>query len=208
MACGAPARHARAVGDEFVDSAAAALEALEATPYDAIVTDMRMPEMDGAQLLEQVKQRYPDVIRVVLSGQASRAAVLRSIAPAHQFLSKPCDPQELASPPRPGLCHARLLSNQSLKTIVSRLRSIPSLPTIYDELTVALRSREDPSISRNRTHNRERCRLWPSRFCNWRTRHSSAHRGRVSSLLQAAIYDRHRDRAHAGFVGSRFFAVR
>ena len=58
---------------------------------------MRMPGMDGAQLLEIVKERHPDVMRMVLSGQASRAAVLRSIAPAHQFLSKPCNPQDLSS---------------------------------------------------------------------------------------------------------------
>ncbi len=131
---------------QFVDNPAAALEALEQAPYDAIVTDMRMPVMDGAQLLELVKQRYPDVIRVVLSGQASRAAVLRSIAPAHQFLSKPCDPQELASRLGQAFAMRDLLSSQSLKTIVSRLRSIPSLPTLYEELTVALRS-QDPSLA-------------------------------------------------------------
>src|SRR6185503_12959818 len=69
----------------FVDSAAAALQALEQGPYDAIITDMRMPGTDGAQLLEQVKQSHPDMVRVVLSGQSSREAVFRSISPAHQF---------------------------------------------------------------------------------------------------------------------------
>jgi len=73
----------------FVDSAAAALQALDQGPFDAIVTDMRMPAMDGAQLLDSVKQRHPEVIRMVLSGQSSKSAVLRSIAPAHQFLSNP-----------------------------------------------------------------------------------------------------------------------
>src|SRR5271169_5343602 len=81
----------------FVDSAEAALRALDEKPFDVVVSDMRMPKMDGAQLLELVKQRHPDVIRMVLSGQSSRAAVLRSLAPAHQFLSKPCDPQELVA---------------------------------------------------------------------------------------------------------------
>ncbi|MFZ1009938.1 MAG: response regulator [Candidatus Sulfotelmatobacter sp.] len=57
---------------DFVDSAAAALQALEQGPYDAIITDMRMPLTDGAQLLEQVKQFHPDVVRIVLSGQSSR----------------------------------------------------------------------------------------------------------------------------------------
>ena len=71
----------------FVDSGAAALQALDQEAYDAIITDMRMPVMDGAQLLEQVKQRHPNVIRIVLSGQSSREAVFRSITGAHQFIS-------------------------------------------------------------------------------------------------------------------------
>lgn len=132
---------------QFVESAAAALQALDQGAFDAVITDMRMPVMDGAQLLEQVKQRHPDVVRMVLSGQSSREAVFRSIAPAHQFLSKPCDPQELALRLGQAFAMRDLLSNQSLKTIVSRLRSIPSLPTLYEELTAALRL-EDTSLAR------------------------------------------------------------
>ncbi len=130
----------------FVDNASAALQALDKEPYDAVVSDMRMPLMDGAQLLEQVKQRYPDVVRMILSGQSSREAVYRSIAPAHQFLSKPCDPQELVARLSQAFAMRDLLSNQSIKTVISRLRSIPSLPALYHELTAALRS-EEPSLA-------------------------------------------------------------
>jgi HD-like signal output (HDOD) protein len=131
---------------EFVESAAAALQALDQAQYDAIISDMRMPVMDGAELLEQVKQRHPDVVRVVLSGQSSREAIFRSIAPAHQFLSKPCDPQELVTRLGQAFSMRDLLSNQSLKTVVSGLRSIPSLPALYEELTAVLH-REDPSLA-------------------------------------------------------------
>ena len=51
-----------------------------------------MPFMDGAQLLETVKEKYPEVVRMVLSGQANRETVLRSLGPAHQYVSKPCNP--------------------------------------------------------------------------------------------------------------------
>jgi HD-like signal output (HDOD) protein len=132
---------------QFVDNAAAALETLEKEPYDAIISDMRMPMMDGADLLDQVKQRYPNMVRMILSGQSSREAVYRSIAPAHQFLSKPCDPQELVSRLSQAFAMRDLLSKQSLKTMISRLRSIPSLPTLYEELMAALRS-EDPSLAK------------------------------------------------------------
>ena len=168
---------------QFVDSAAAALKTLDQETYDAIVTDMRMPVMDGAQLLEQVKERHPDVVRIVLSGQSSREAVFRSIAPAHQFLSKPCDPQELVTRLGQAFAMRDLLSNQSLKTVVSRLRSIPSLPTLYEELTAVLR-REDPSlgqieriIAKDVGMAAKILQLANSAFIG--------SRGRVSSLLQA-----------------------
>ncbi len=128
----------------FANSAAAALEALGKEAYDAVITDMRMPGMDGAELLEQVKLRCPDVVRIVLSGQSSREAVFRSITPAHQFLSKPCDPEELTLRLGQALAMRDLLCNRSLKAMVSRMRSIPSLPTLYHELTAALHS-EDAS---------------------------------------------------------------
>jgi len=167
----------------FVESAAAALEALEQQPYDAIVTDMRMPLMDGAQLLEKVKQDHPDVVRMVLSGQSSREAVFRSIAPAHQFLSKPCDPQELALRLGQAFAMRDLLENPALKTVVAGLRSIPSLPTLYGELTAALRSEDTPLariegiISKDVGMATKVLQLANSAFIGVR--------GQVSSLLQA-----------------------
>jgi HD-like signal output (HDOD) protein len=124
---------------QFVTSAAEALAALKLKNFDAIITDMRMPVMDGAQLLEQVKEFHPDLVRIVLSGQCSKEAILRTIAPAHQILSKPCDLQELKARLSQAFVTRGLLRNPALASIVARLRSIPSLPTLYTELTVALR---------------------------------------------------------------------
>jgi putative nucleotidyltransferase with HDIG domain len=131
---------------EFVEGASAALATLEKQPFDAIVSDMRMPLMDGAELLDQVKQKYPSMVRMILSGQSSREAVFRSISPAHQFLSKPCDPEELASRLSQAFAMRDLLENEALTTVISRLHSIPSLPALYEEITVALNS-EDYSLA-------------------------------------------------------------
>ena len=131
---------------DFVEGPAAALATLEKEKYDAIISDMRMPSMDGAELLDLVKQRYPNMVRMILSGQSSKEAVYRSISPAHQYLSKPCNPEELSSRLSQAFAMRDLLQNESLKTVISRLRSIPSLPTLYQELTVALSS-EDFSLA-------------------------------------------------------------
>jgi HD-like signal output (HDOD) protein len=125
---------------QFVSSGSDALNALSLNSYDAIISDMRMPSMDGVQLLESVKEQHGDVMRIVLSGQASKDAVLRSVAPAHQFLSKPCNLQELKDRLSQAFASRDLLRNQPLASIVARMRSLPSLPALYVELTEALQS--------------------------------------------------------------------
>src|SRR5437868_4555053 len=131
----------------FVGSGASALEALAREPYDAIITDMRMPGMDGSQLLELVKQKYPEVVRMVLSGQASRESVLRSLGPAHQYVSKPCDPQDLKSRLAQAFVMRDLLTNSSIRGLILGLKSIPSPPALYHEIQSELQS-EDVSLKK------------------------------------------------------------
>ena len=104
---------------EFVTNGAAALEALDRAPFDAVISDMRMPGMDGVQLLEAVKERHGDVVMIVLSGQSNKEAVLRSVAPAHQFLSKPCDLHVLIDRLNQAFSSRDLLRNPPLASIVS-----------------------------------------------------------------------------------------
>ncbi|MGA9668862.1 MAG: response regulator [Terracidiphilus sp.] len=130
---------------KFADGPLAALEVLDREPFDAIISDMRMPVMDGAELLERVKERHCDVVRIILSGQSKQETILRSIVPAHQFLSKPCDVEELKQRLGQAFLTRDLLRNSSLASIVSRLRCIPSLPALYNELTAAMQS-EDTSL--------------------------------------------------------------
>lgn len=124
----------------FAASGQEALDEMDKAPFDAVVTDMRMPEMDGAELLERIKDSYPEVIRIVLSGQSEKEAMLRSIAPAHQYLAKPCDLRELKLRLTQAFASRDLVRNPAIAAAIARLRSIPSLPAIYTELTVALQS--------------------------------------------------------------------
>ncbi len=74
----------------FVDSGASALHELSQTRFDIIVSDLRMPEMDGAELLEQVRQRWPETTRVMLSGSSDREEVVRATPAVDELLGKPC----------------------------------------------------------------------------------------------------------------------
>src|ERR1035437_3732569 len=75
----------------FARGGEAALRMLEASPFDVVVTGMRMPGMDGAQFLECVRDRFPGVVRIILSGYCEMESTLRAVPVAPQFLPKPCD---------------------------------------------------------------------------------------------------------------------
>lgn len=132
---------------EFVNSGHEALSTLEQQPFDAVVTDMRMPEMDGAELLTLVKERHPRMTRVILSGQSPQEAVLRVLGPAHQFLSKPCIPQNLIDAVVESLALRERLANPAIETLIASTTHLPSLPQLFQDLVAELSSVE-PSIDR------------------------------------------------------------
>jgi putative nucleotidyltransferase with HDIG domain len=168
---------------KFVTSAAEALHELDEESYDAIITDMRMPHMDGAELLAEVKKRHESVVRIVLSGQSNKEIVFRSIDPTHQFLSKPCNLDELKMRLSLSFSTRDLLVNPALKTIVTRLRTIPSLPLLYNELTEAL---QDPSTSLARLEQIiEKDVAMATKVLQLANSAFIGVRGQVSSLLQA-----------------------
>lgn len=75
----------------FANSAKQALDILEKEPISVIVSDMRMPEMDGLQLLKIVKEKWPKTVRIVLSGYAQLTQVLATVnqADIFRFILKP-----------------------------------------------------------------------------------------------------------------------
>lgn len=79
----------------FAENGKEALDIMESTEFDVVVSDMRMPGMDGAQLLTEIQQRYPYAIRIMLTGQANEESILRTVGVVHQFLAKPCEPEHL-----------------------------------------------------------------------------------------------------------------
>ncbi|HKN26258.1 MAG TPA: response regulator [Candidatus Acidoferrum sp.] len=131
----------------FVKGGQEALQAMGKERYDVIVTDIRMPGMSGVQLLEKVKERYPDCLRFVLSGQADKQTILNTVSPAHQFLSKPCKAEELKRRLAGAFAVRSFMGKAGLREVVSKLGSLPSLPTLFVELTNEINS-GDPRMAR------------------------------------------------------------
>lgn len=127
----------------YVESGADALGALQEGPVDVVVTDMRMPGMDGATLLSVVRERYPHTFRMVLSGQMNRDAQLRALPVTHRFLVKPCLPAELEAHISAALDMHQRLDNPRLADLIGGIRQLPSSPMLYAELT---RMIADPKV--------------------------------------------------------------
>lgn len=132
---------------DFAESGEVALGHMFRKRYDVIVADMRMPEMDGIELLTLVMQRHPNTTRIMLSGQADREKALRLVGTAHQYISKPCDLAELENAVDQALAQRDILTNESLKKLVSQLQSLPSIPSLYLQLVEELQQ-DDPSLER------------------------------------------------------------
>jgi HD-like signal output (HDOD) protein len=144
-------RSLRSMRDEWTMETAlggvAALEALARRACDVIVTDMRMPGMNGAELLNEVRRRSPQTVRVALSGQCDRETVMSGIGATHQYISKPCDAKTL----KDTINHAIALRNQlqtaSVTRVVSQMRTIPSLSTSFRSMMEEL-SAAEPRIDK------------------------------------------------------------
>jgi len=131
----------------FTSSSKEALQILDQQKMDVIISDLKMPEMDGMQLLSQVKARHPRVIRILLSGHHEHELTLQSVQYAHQNLSKPCDAVVLKQTLAKLFALRDILDDESLKKIVSQIESLPSLPAIYSEILDEMHS-DDPSIKK------------------------------------------------------------
>jgi len=130
-------RMLRSVRDDwdltFVGSASEALSRMAIHKTDVVVTDMRMPEMDGAELLEKVSRDHPEAIRIVLSGYGEKDSMVRTLATSHQFMDKPCEADLLISNIRRLIQVQNALSNGKLRDLPRTLTKLPGLPLIHHQ---------------------------------------------------------------------------
>ena len=115
----------------FADSGQKALDLFKEDPFEVVVTDMRMPEMNGVQLLTKIMDRYPRTVRIALSGQAEQELLMEAVKVSHQYLTKPCELETLKS---------TISSGSALSHVIANVDELPSLPTVYEDLMEAVRS--------------------------------------------------------------------
>lgn len=82
---------------EFASDAESALAAIERSRPDVMVTDLRMPIVDGVELLRRAEATDPSIVRIVLSGEGGSALLTRAVGVAHRVVGKPCDAKEVLS---------------------------------------------------------------------------------------------------------------
>lgn len=128
----------------FASSGPMALQQMEVLPFDVVVTDMRMPGMDGGALLTEVRNRYPGTVRMVLTGHTSLESALRAVPVAHQFLVKPCDPNMLQVAVERACSLQTLLGSELIRRTIGSMQSLPPMPKTYSGLVQAL---ADPDSS-------------------------------------------------------------
>lgn len=122
----------------FADSPENALRTLGGARFDVIVSDARMPEMDGVSLLARVRTEHPEVVRIILTGYAELEATLRAMPVAHSFLSKPCKPAVLVETLQRSCALRVLLEREELRALVGGVSGLPVQPEVYSRLTEAI----------------------------------------------------------------------
>jgi HD-like signal output (HDOD) protein len=129
----------------FACGGEAALPLLDQISFDVVVSDMRMPRLDGAGLLTRVKERQPHAVRIILSGQTETESAMRTVFVAHRFLSKPCDANLLRNVLERAGGLGKTLASPELRSAAGEISALPRVPRTYLALCQVL-SRPNASI--------------------------------------------------------------
>jgi HD-like signal output (HDOD) protein len=124
----------------------AALAAVKAKGPDAILSDELMPGLQGSQLLEQVRSISPNTVRLIMSGCVALNK-LTLITSAHQYIAKPFDAYKLRDLIHRSFVAQERIVNKGLQSLVTSIRSIPSLPQAHQALLKELEDTDAPSTT-------------------------------------------------------------
>ena len=117
-------------------SGSVALQILSKNKIDMIISDIRMPNMSGCELLKIVKEKYPNVLRLVLSGYSDACEVLGALRDnlAKAYLLKPWDNRELLDKIKQIFMTEAIIGDKEVLDYINNLQDIPILPATYHKL--------------------------------------------------------------------------
>ena len=126
----------------FARSGPEALSQMEQLPFRAIVADMQMTGMSGAQLLGEVLHRYPSTLRFIRADLADHQAVMKCVGTAHQYIVTPCDAEVIVNVLSRAFQLDTWLPSDATHKVITQLRRLPSPPQVYFKVVEALQSPE------------------------------------------------------------------
>lgn len=124
----------------FAEGGRAAIGILEHEDIQVVVTDMKMPEIDGYDLLLRVKDRWPHIVRIVLSGHSERESIVKTATLAHQYLSKPSSSELIKETIDKALHLNDILFNENARRVLSQIDALPSPPDLYNKIIQIIES--------------------------------------------------------------------
>jgi putative nucleotidyltransferase with HDIG domain len=131
----------------FAKSGLQALASMSQSPCDAIVADMQMSGMTGAQLLDEVMQRSPKTLRFIRASLADQQAAMKCVGTAHQYLVKPSDAQIIGHALERAFSLEAWLPSEMVQKLLGQMKKLPSPPNLYFKIVAELQS-PDASIDR------------------------------------------------------------
>ncbi|PPC92175.1 MAG: hypothetical protein CTY34_00795 [Methylobacter sp.] len=122
----------------FAHDGESAIQLLNRQTIDVLVTDMKMPGIQGDELLQYTAKHFPETARLVLTGQTEQSGHYAILEYAHQCLAKPCEAETLKKAVSEALQSRNLINNPRIRAALGDIGSLPSLPRIYQELEAAI----------------------------------------------------------------------
>lgn len=124
------------------ETGTAALPMLREQHFDAVLTDMRMPGMTGAELLEEVRQLQPECVRLMFSGYADQELLNQCLGVAHQCLSKPCGAEAIRRMVTGAIRREARGALPGVRELVGRMSRLPTVPSLYTQMVALMRRPE------------------------------------------------------------------
>jgi putative nucleotidyltransferase with HDIG domain len=125
---------------EFASSGEEALRIMEKQSFNAVVSNIGLSVISGMELFEIIREKNPGAARIFISGNTEMKQAVEALGTAHQFLTKPVDPQALKKTLTQVISLRNYLNDDHLEKIVKKVKSLPSRLELQMELLQAIAS--------------------------------------------------------------------